>query len=40
MKPPVQIETKRLLLRIPRMEDAPAVFEGWARYPEATRFLA
>jgi RimJ/RimL family protein N-acetyltransferase len=39
MKPPFQIETDRLLLRIPRMEDAPAVFEGWAKHPEVTRFL-
>jgi RimJ/RimL family protein N-acetyltransferase len=39
MKPPIQIETERLLLRVPRMEDAPAVFEGWASHPEVTRFL-
>lgn len=39
MKPPAQIETKRLRLRIPRLEDALAVFEGWARHPEVTRFL-
>jgi [ribosomal protein S5]-alanine N-acetyltransferase len=38
-KPPEQIETERLLLRKPRMDDAPAVFEGWARHPEVTRFL-
>ena len=28
-----------MILRKPRMEDAPAVFEGWARHPEVTRFL-
>ena len=39
MKPPEQIETERLLLRKPRMDDAPAVFDGWARHPEVTRFL-
>jgi [ribosomal protein S5]-alanine N-acetyltransferase len=39
MKPPEIIETERLLLRKPRLSDAPAVFEGWAKYPEVTRFL-
>ena len=39
MKPPEQIETERLILRIPRMEDVPAIFEGWAQDPEVTRFL-
>ena len=39
MRPPEQIETERLLLRKPRIEDAPAVFDGWAKYPEVTRFL-
>jgi ribosomal-protein-alanine N-acetyltransferase len=39
MKPPEQIVTERLVLRKPRMDDAPAVFEGWAKYPEVTRFL-
>ncbi len=39
MKPPEQIETERLLLRKPRMGDTLAVFEGWARHPEVTRFL-
>jgi RimJ/RimL family protein N-acetyltransferase len=38
-KPPEQIETERLILRKPRMDDAPAVFNGWAKYPEVTRFL-
>lgn len=39
MKPPEIIETERLLLRKPRMDDAYAVFEGWAKHPEVTRFL-
>lgn len=40
MKPAEQIETQRLLLRKPRMEDAPAIFAGWTREPEVTRFLS
>jgi RimJ/RimL family protein N-acetyltransferase len=40
MKPPELIETERLLLRKPRMDDAPAVFTGWAQRPEVTRFLS
>ena len=39
IKPPEIIEAERLLLRKPRLSDAPAVFEGWARHPEVTRFL-
>jgi RimJ/RimL family protein N-acetyltransferase len=39
MKPPEQIETKRLILRKPRMDDVPAVFLGWVQDPEVTRFL-
>jgi len=39
MRPPEQIETERLLLRKPRMEDATDVFDGWARHLEVTRFL-
>ena len=39
MKPPEQIETKRLILRKPRMDDAPAVFSGWVQDPEVTQFL-
>ena len=39
MKPPEIVETERLILRKPRLADAPAVFEGWARHPEVTRFL-
>ena len=39
MKPPERIETERLVLRKPRMEDAPAIFAGWAQDPEVTRYL-
>jgi len=39
IKPPEIIETERLLLRKPSRDDAPAVFEGWAKHPEVTRFL-
>ena len=39
MNPPERLETDRLLLRKPRMEDAPAIFEGYAQDPEVTRYL-
>jgi RimJ/RimL family protein N-acetyltransferase len=39
MKPSEQIETERLILRKPRMDDAPAVFSGWVQDPEVTHFL-
>jgi ribosomal-protein-alanine N-acetyltransferase len=39
MKPPEQIETERLILRKPRMEDASTVYEGWAQDSEVTYFL-
>ena len=39
MKMPEHIYTERLLLRIPRMDDAHAVFEGWAQDSEVTRYL-
>lgn len=39
MKPPEQIETERLILRKPRMEDAPAMFSGWTQDLEVARFL-
>jgi ribosomal-protein-alanine N-acetyltransferase len=39
MKPPEIIETERLILRKPRMEDAPAVFSGWVQDPAVTHFL-
>jgi RimJ/RimL family protein N-acetyltransferase len=40
MKPPAEIETVRLRLRLPAMEDATAIFEQYAQDPEVTRFLA
>ena len=39
MKMPEQIETERLVLRKPRLEDAQVIFEGWAQDPEVTRYL-
>jgi ribosomal-protein-alanine N-acetyltransferase len=39
MNPPEQIETERLILRKPRMEDAPAIHTGYAQDPEVTRYL-
>ena len=40
MRPPEFIKTERLILRKPRMDDALAVFNGWAKYPEVTHFLS
>ncbi|MBR6323166.1 MAG: GNAT family N-acetyltransferase, partial [Lachnospiraceae bacterium] len=34
-----QLETKRLILRPFRMEDAEAMFRNWASDPEVTKFL-
>jgi RimJ/RimL family protein N-acetyltransferase len=39
MKMPEKIQTERLLLRKPRMEDASAIFEGWAQDVAVTRYL-
>jgi RimJ/RimL family protein N-acetyltransferase len=39
MKPPEIIETERLILRQPRMDDAAAIFVGWTQDPEVTRYL-
>ena len=39
MKPPETIETERLALRIPRTDDAPAIFAGWTQDSEVTRYL-
>ena len=39
MKLPEQIETGRLVLRAPRMDDAPVIFAGWTRDKEMTRYL-
>lgn len=40
MNPPEIIETERLILRKPCIDDALDVFEGWAKHPEVTRFLS
>ena len=39
MKAPVQIETARLILRQPTMNDAATMFERYANDPEITTFL-
>jgi RimJ/RimL family protein N-acetyltransferase len=39
MKMPEPLETERLLLRKPRLDDAPAIFSGWAQDKEVTRYL-
>jgi ribosomal-protein-alanine N-acetyltransferase len=37
--PPETFRTDRLLLRRPTTADAEAIFEGWGRDPEVTRYL-
>jgi|SRR5215472_6509340 len=39
MKPPSEFETDRLRLRLPRMDDAPSLFQGYAQDPEVSRYL-
>ena len=39
MKMPERMETERLLLRKPRMDDTLTIFEGWAQDREVTRYL-
>jgi ribosomal-protein-alanine N-acetyltransferase len=39
MNPPEKLETERLILRKPRMDDARAIFTGWVQDPEVTYFL-
>ena len=39
MKPPEWIETERLVLRKPRLDDANGIFTGWAQDKEVTRYL-
>ncbi len=39
MKPPEIITTERLVLRKPRLEDAPLIFNEYAQDKEVTRFL-
>ncbi|MDD9933055.1 MAG: GNAT family N-acetyltransferase [Myxococcales bacterium] len=39
MTPPECLESSRLILRPPGQEDAPAIFDGYARDPEVVRYL-
>jgi len=39
MKPPERFETERLVLRVPRRDDAPAIFAAYVQDIEATRYL-
>jgi len=39
LKPPELLETNRLLLRLPGLEDAEDIFRKYARDPEVTRYL-
>lgn len=39
MNPPDILSTERLLLRKPRMEDAPVIFDSYAQDPEVMRYL-
>ena len=39
MKPSVRIETERLLMRLPQLSDAQAIFGGYAQDSEVTRYL-
>ena len=39
MKPPEQIETERLILRRPRMDDSPVIFAAYAQDSEVTRYM-
>jgi RimJ/RimL family protein N-acetyltransferase len=40
MKPPPTIETARLRLRTPAMDDAEAIYTTYAQDPEATRYVS
>jgi ribosomal-protein-alanine N-acetyltransferase len=39
MRMPEHIETERLVLRKPRLDDARDMFEGWTQDQEVTRYL-
>jgi RimJ/RimL family protein N-acetyltransferase len=39
MKAPPRIETERLILRIPTLEDASSLFETYMQDPEVTRYV-
>ena len=38
-KPPSILETERLILRRPSLDDAPAIYESYASDPEVSRYL-
>src|SRR5512133_180045 len=38
MNPPERIETQRLVLRKPRLDDAPILFHAYMQDPETTRY--
>lgn len=40
LRPPATFGTARLVARLPRADDAPAVFAAYASDPEVTRYLA
>lgn len=40
IRPPIRFATARLLARLPRADDAPAVFAAYASDPAVTRYLA
>jgi ribosomal-protein-alanine N-acetyltransferase len=40
MRPPEKIVTECLILRMPRIGDAPAIFAGWTQDPDVTRYLS
>src|SRR5512138_391576 len=39
MKPPERIQTERLVLRIPTLEDADSIFRTYTQDPAVTRYL-
>ena len=39
MKMPERIDTERLVLRVPNVNDASVIFAGWAQDKEVTRYL-
>lgn len=38
-RPPERLETERLVLRVPTLADAPAMFANYASDPEVTKYL-
>lgn len=40
VRPPEVMKTSRLVLRRPRLEDAPAIFQRYAQGPDVTRYLS